>query len=461
VRTFLEPLLFFQRFFLPVLIGLVLWAAWRTFVKRDLGVGLAFYLGLVIIVDGFLNTGLFIPGLERGSIRYSELCAVSLFFARPPAAPSDGTYKAIRILVALYFLLLLLSAFRSDSVMAGIFEFRMRIVSQIVAFVIAVRGLRSPEDYRRFFWGLTVLAVLLALFVFWDIFFDRWLISSDMLSKPEYYMNRRHGRFGSFFLNPNYLGAFTVLVFPGVFAWALNETRWILKAFAGSGLIALGFCLVETQSRGPVLAFAIVLFLLLLGPAGGMSRVRRLGLAVPLFGLFALLMPGFIEHASGRFDTIEQEASTEGRSRMTVWQYTQRAIADHPLAGIGFGEQQFLRVMEDYGFREEYAEESLDNPHNSYLQITVYAGYPALFAFVLGNLLLLFRAMRATLRGVPDGMTGFTFGLAVGIGGFLTVIYPDMHMFTQTVAPVYWVAFGLLLALTTSSNSLQAKVQTV
>ena len=40
----------------------------------------------------------------------------------------------------------------------------------------------------------------------------------------------------------------------------------------------------------------------------------------------------------------------------------------------------------------------------------------------------------------------------VWLAGFLAVIYPDMHMFTQTVAPVYWVFFGLLLPLATIPN---------
>ena len=66
---------------------LAAWAAWRTVVKGDLAVGLAFYLALVLIVDSFLNTGLFIPGIEKGSIRFSEICAAFLVFRRPAAGP--------------------------------------------------------------------------------------------------------------------------------------------------------------------------------------------------------------------------------------------------------------------------------------------------------------------------------------------------------------------------------------
>jgi len=37
--------------------------------------------------------------------------------------------------------------------------------------------------------------------------------------------------------------------------------------------------------------------------------------------------------------------------------------------------------------------------------------------------------------------------LAVSNAGFLGTVYPDMHLFTRDVGPVYWVFFGLLLAV--------------
>lgn len=452
MRAYLAPLLFFQRFFLPSLALFLLWATWRTVLRKDLAVGLAFYLGLVIIVDGFLNTGLFIPGLEKGSIRYSEVCALFLLVGRAPAPPRQRPYAAVRAFVTLYFVLLLFSAFRSEPILSGISGFRMVMIPQIIAFLIAMRGLRSVDDFRRFFLCLTTLSLVVGLFVFWDLFFDRWLIKSDALFKPEYWVTRRSGRFGGFFLNPNFLGAFTVLTFPAAFMWTINEKGAWAKMFGAVGLLSLAFCLVETQSRGPMLAFGITILLLLLGPAGQMSRFRRLSVFVVFAAVFILLMPGFFEHASQRFETVDEEMSTESaRTRETIWTYTKRAIADHPLMGIGFGEQQFVKViMTDYDFEEQYGEASLDNPHNSYLQMTVYAGVPALLAFLFINAALLFQSGRCIARGRPAGQSHIAFGLAVGVAGFLAVIYPDMHMFTQTVASVYWVFVGLLLSLTTT-----------
>ena len=453
MRAILTPLLHLQRFFIPALLALLVWAVYRAIWKKDQAVGLALYLGLVVIVDGFMNTGIFLPGLSYGSIRYSEVIALFLLINRPPAGQRSATYPMVRLLVGFYFVLLLLAAFRAEPMMDGVFDFRRLIVPQIVSFVIAMRGFQTPEDHRRFFLSMLALSVIIGLFVFWDLFFDRWLLTSEMLSKPEYVTNRKHGRYGSFFLNPNYLGAFTVLVFPAGFVWAVGE-RGRHRLLAWVGLITLVFCLVQTQSRGPLLAFGATVPLLLFGPAGGMSRGRRIAVFVAFLAVFTAMLPGFFERASQRFEDLDQELSTQSaRTRQTTWTYARRIIGDHPLEGIGLGEGQFLRVMERYGFRAEYGESSLDNPHNSYLQMALYAGVPGLIAYVVANLWLLLAAVRSITGGYAGRLAHVAFGLSVGLAGFLVVIYPDMHMFAQTVAPIYWVFFGLLLSVATARGA--------
>ena len=466
-------LLQLQRFFVPTLIGLLAWAVWRVIFRKDLAVGLVLYLGLVIIVDSFYNTGIYLPGLGVGSIRYSEVCAIFLLANRPHltrAASSLGTEygpaqnnpvvansdvanasdlprRGGASLVGMYFVLLFLSTLYGDSVLDGIFEFRRIIVPQIIAFLIAKRGLHSQEDYRRFLLSLAALALIVSLFVFWDVFFDRWLLKSEMLSKPEYWANRKQKRFGGMFLNPNLLGAFVVLVVPLLFVGVLNERGLRRRFFILIAVLGLLFSLVETQSRGPLISFGVSLIVFLLAPCGQLSRWRRMVFLAICVVVFSFFMPGFYEHGSERFSSMDKETSTSQRSRETVWLYTRKILADHPFGGIGFGERQFLAAMADYGFKERYDEESLDNPHNSYLQIAVYAGIPALIVFLLANAALLFKASRVCARRARNPNAETAFGMAVGIFGFLLCVYPDMHLFTQNVAPVYWVMFGLLLSL--------------
>jgi O-antigen ligase len=218
--------------------------------------------------------------------------------------------------------------------------------------------------------------------------------------------------------------------------------------FLLAGLLGLVFCLVETQSRGPIIAFGGAILLLLLGPVGGMSRRRRIAGMLFFAALFSVAMPGFFQHSSKRFQTEDYVASSDVRSRSSVWKYTRELIADHPFSGVGFGEQQFLRAMSKTDFRERYGEVSLDNPHNSYLQAAVYAGLPALFIFLLLNISVLMKFAIRTWRGpAPEPSTSAAFGIAVSSAGFLLCIIPDMHLFTPTVAPIYWLFFGLLTSM--------------
>jgi O-antigen ligase len=447
VRDYLFPLLQLQRVFIPVLLAALCWAIWRTVVKKDLAVGLALYLSLVVIVDGFYNTGIYLPGLSKGSIRYSELCAAFLFFNRPSTAPRRAPYATVCLLLGIYFFLMVVSVLRSEPLLPAIFEFRQVIIPQVVAFLVAVRLLERPEEYRRFFLCLTGLVLLVGVFVFWDFFFDRWILHSDVLDNAIYWANRKQGRYGSVFLNPNYLGAFVVLVFPALFAYFLDKQGAKTRLYCGTGLLALAFCLIETKSRGPLLAFAVVLILLVIGPIRGMSRMRRFGILAFLGGVLFLFMPGFFETSVERFDVWHKETSMEGQTRQTMWDYAWRFIIENPIGGIGFGEGQFRNAMAATDFLDRFGLEALHNPHNSYLQAAVYAGIPALAAFIVANLTLLAHGLRAS-RGSAEGAAApAAFALTVGIFGFLLSIYPDMHLFTWTVAPVYWVFAGLLVSL--------------
>src|SRR6185295_15057860 len=118
--------------------------------------------------------------------------------------------------------------------------------------------------------------------------------------------------------------------------------------------------------------------------------------------------------------------------------------------GIGFGEKQFIAAMQETDFKQRFGRETLDNPHNSYLQSAAYAGVPCIAVFVLANLVLLMRAAKISWNGQKAAQPPTeVFGLAVAILGFLLSMYPDMHLYTANLAPLYWMFAGVLLAFTT------------
>ncbi|MDY6853834.1 MAG: O-antigen ligase family protein [Thermodesulfobacteriota bacterium] len=443
----LRILIHFEIFIKLALILLLLWGSYRTIFKKDRAVGLVLYLGIVIIVDSFFNTGIYIPGLEKGSIRYSEVCAFFLILNNPSKNLTRRSHVFFILLLFLYFVFFFYAGLRGDTLKLGIFEFRRYIVPQIVAFLVAYRGFQNKEDYRRFLFYLMTLIIIIALFTFWDVFFDRWLLKSDTLNEKTYWGGRRHGRFGSFFLNPNYMGAFAVLFFPIIFIQALTEkTNW-KRIYCWLGVLALVFALIETQSRGPLLSFCISLIVFILIPSRNYSLFKKVGSLVLLLILLYAFMPGFFEHSIQRFSMLEAEANEETRSRKTVWIYTLKVIADSPYFGIGLGEIKYIKSMIQAGFVEEYSIWPLDNPHNSYLQIAVYSGIPALVIFILLNILLTKKSVSKILTEKEQWTSFYLIGFVAGMIGFLTSLITDMHMFVPSIVSSYWICFGIVFSL--------------
>ena len=93
MRAYFTPFLELQRFFIPALLILLIWAIWRMVFRKDLAVGLALYACLVVVVDGFYNTGIYMPGLAKGSVRYSEVCALFLLLSCPRPLREDCERK--------------------------------------------------------------------------------------------------------------------------------------------------------------------------------------------------------------------------------------------------------------------------------------------------------------------------------------------------------------------------------
>ncbi len=453
----LKLLLPFQILFIPCLIILTVWAVYRTVNKKDRAVGLVLYVGLLIIVDSYLDTGIFIPGLESGSIKYSEALLPFLLLLTPKTKPGSDINKLVLFLIVAYFVLFVYSASRGTTLHSGINYFRRIFVPQIFAFFVAYKGFRNKEDYKRFFFFLTIIITIMGLFTFWDAYFDRVFLHSELLHKPIYYLNRGHGRFGSFFLNPNYMGAFFVLIFPIMFLFAFRQKKVMQRVFCWVGLMLFTFAFLKTQSRGPMLGLAVAMIVFVFLPVKQFSFFRKIGMIILILSILTIAMPGFYKFASSRFHDIETESSMDSVTRKSTWVFTiENIVADYPVFGIGLGEDKYIQYMTDYGFLGEY-NATLDNPHNSYIQIAVMAGCVALLVFVIINIIMICNNILFIYKYRDDEMSFIQFGLTSGIVGFLFCLVTDMHMFTMCVAPIFWFVVGLSFSINSSNPLISHK----
>ena len=226
-------------------------------------------------------------------------------------------------------------------------------------------------------------------------------------------MVRIFGTFG----HPNTLAAFLVISLPLVIAVALTPlvtvgtvTRWIVRAGAGAGLVAL----VLTQSRSGWLALgAASAFLIFMAP----RRAQRAVVAGALLIAVTVVALGMANDTPGldRFASIVD--SQPGRTQVTTatwgqlereahWGAARSMMLEHPWFGVGAAEfnDDFREHTPEWRFRVGRGQ-----AHNGYLHMGAQAGIPGIAAFVgwIGTMLFaLWRRLRQS--------TGMDLDLAAG-----------------------------------------------
>lgn len=221
---------------------------------------------------------------------------------------------------------------------------------------------------------------------------------------------RIFGPGGAFEDNNDYALLLDVAI-PIAFYIARGETNRWLKRLCYALSVMMVITVLFTLSRGGFLGLCVVL----LGVAMK-SKYRVTGLlAVVLIGsvTFALLPDRILE----RVGTIRTASETDqsAQMRFNSWYVSMRIIGDHPLLGIGP-----RNMLELYG---RYLEtEYVRVAHNSFLQMAVDAGLPALLIF-LGLIVLSFsrlRRARATLKTrAPDSrLIAYSHGMEIALLGY-------------------------------------------
>lgn len=208
---------------------------------------------------------------------------------------------------------------------------------------------------------------------------------------------------------------------PIAFYVARAETnRWLRRVcYALSAMMMI--TVLFSLSRGGFLGLCFVLIGLALK-----SKYKVTGiLAVVLAGsiTFALL-PNQVVERVGTIRTATQ-ADESAQLRFEAWRVSLQIIADHPVLGIGP-----RNIMELFGRYQQTEVRRVS--HNSFLQIAVDAGLPALLMFValIGmSFFRLRRARQSLAAGSPDSpLIAYSHGLEVAlIGYFVSANFLSRH----------------------------------
>lgn len=257
-----------------------------------------------------------------------------------------------------------------------------------------------------------------------------------LLSAGEY---RSYGPGGMFEDNNDYALLLVVLLPLLYYAARGAEQRWLKYACYAGAL--MNFAVIFfTRSRGGFLGLCVVAVLI-----GLRAKHKLTGLiAVPLaIGLMLALAPNVVTERIGTIQDARQ-SDESAQQRMRVWGYAVQIMRDYPFTGVGA-----RNLMEVYG---RYGDpEDARVAHNSFLQLGVDAGVPALTLFLLLIGLSYFRLWRARsvlkVRAPDSPLINYTHGLQVALLGFLVsgffVSRYDLELIYEIVAlatALRWVA---------------------
>lgn len=233
--------------------------------------------------------------------------------------------------------------------------------------------------------------------------------------------------------NPNVLGEYLLLVLPVSALFFLKDkarslSKWVYLAFT----LVIFLCLILTQSRGCWLGFMFAAVLFITFYEG------RWWAFVPLIlCLLPLVVPDTIVE---RLMSIGDMDDSSTSYRVYIWMGAIGILRHYLAGGIGMGEAAFSLVYPFFSYNAVIAPHS----HNTYLQLLVEGGVPALAAFLAVIVVYLKGAQRIySRRGKKSLSSSMTLALGAGVCGFLFQSLFDYTFYNYRVMAVFFMVIGI------------------
>lgn len=235
--------------------------------------------------------------------------------------------------------------------------------------------------------------------------------------------------------NPNVLGEYLLLVLPVSAVFFLNDkkkslSKWVYLAI--TGLIFL--CLILTQSRGCWLGFMLTVAIFVTFYEG-----RWWALIPLILCIIPFIIPQTIVDRLASVGNM-QDSSTS--YRVYIWMGALGMLRHYIAGGIGMGEAAFNEVYPFFSYNAIIAPHS----HNTYLQLLVEAGIPALIVF-LAVVIIYLRNTRLIYREQDKkSMTSsMSLALAAGVCGFLFQSLFDYTFYNYRVMAIFFMVLAMTM----------------
>ena len=237
--------------------------------------------------------------------------------------------------------------------------------------------------------------------------------------------------------NPNVLGEYLLLVLPVSVVMFLKDkakslSKWVYLAVTG----ILFLCLILTQSRGCWLGFMISTVIFVTFYEGRWWAFVPLALCALPF----VLPQTIIE----RFMSIGDMGDSSTSYRVFIWMGAMGIVRNYFMGGIGMGEGAFAEVYPLFSYNAIIA----PHAHNTYLQLLVEGGIPALSVFI-AVIVVFFKNTHNGYRLCKKKSydSAVILGLVSGIAGFLFQSLFDYTFYNYRVMAVFFMVIAITISL--------------
>ena len=252
----------------------------------------------------------------------------------------------------------------------------------------------------------------------------------------------------------NWLTTYLVLTIPILIAWILVQKTLCARALGIVTVLTAGLAQIAAYTRAGWMAhFAQALGFVLIARRQRLIMWILVGAITTGGGLIAISAIGY------QRDTMDPWTFS---ARVKTWQLGLQQVIQHPVVGIGYGNDTFVRMYaaEIEGDKSKGAEEKiLPALHNTFAMVLMGSGVPALVFF----LWILARAVRELSSGTRElisrraGVPLFALAIALAVIGFAVRNAFD-YMFAGSLASLFWILVALGFSIKNDS-SLQVKTQ--
>jgi heptosyltransferase-3/putative inorganic carbon (HCO3(-)) transporter len=178
-------------------------------------------------------------------------------------------------------------------------------------------------------------------------------------------------------------------------------------------------------------------------------------LAFGTLGVLAMIGAALMvaSHSGIQTDTVD---ATTVDTRLMVWTIGLGEVAAHPVVGIGFGNNSFIKKFPEYSVEKQdhlpERERIIPAMHNTFLMVTLGSGIPALLCFVW-----IFFALLRRLIPLPWSRGRSHAGKVIAAGIGLAVIGLAVrnlfdYMFMGSLAHLFWLLAAVGMTVTGSSG---------